>query len=74
MDLFDNGDPEAIFLFVWNFQMTLEESVTLAAGAKIRYLHTLVRGKKLIQLDTLSVEVVSTALDNLKLIILGLGT
>ena len=31
--LFDNGDPEEFLLFVWNFNMTLVASGTLAIGA-----------------------------------------
>ena len=54
--------------------MTLEASGTLAADVKIQYLCTLVRGEALRQLDTLSVEVRSTNSENLKYIILGLGT
>ena len=33
VDLFDNGDPEEFLLFVWNFNMTLVASGTLAIGA-----------------------------------------
>ena len=74
MALFDNVNPEEILLFVWDFKMTLEASGTLAASAKIQYLHTLVHGKSLGQIYSLSVEVRSTASEHLKLIILGLGT
>ena len=42
MSLFDNGEPEEFLLFVRNFNMTLAESGTLEAGAKIPYLCTLV--------------------------------
>ena len=59
MALFDNGDPEEFFLFIRNFKMTPETSVTLAAGANIQYLCTLVRGEVLNQLEMLSVEVVN---------------
>ena len=45
----------------------------LASGAKIPYLCTLVRGEALCQLDTLSVEVESTTIEHLNLIILSLG-
>ena len=60
MALFDNGELEEFLLFLQNFQMTLKASGMLAAGAKIRYLHMIVRGKALRQLDTLSVELGST--------------
>ena len=53
--------------------MTLEASGTLASGANIQYLCTLVRGEVLRQLDTLYVEVGITTTENLKLILLGLG-
>ena len=72
--LFNCGEPEEFLLFVRNFQMTLEASGTLAAGANIQYLCTLVRGKALCQLDIFSVEVVSMTTEHLNLIILGLGT
>ena len=45
--------------------MTLEASVTIIYGAKIQYIHTLVIGESLRQLDTLSTEVVSTNSENL---------
>ena len=54
--------------------MNLEASVMLAAGAKIQYLSTLVRGKALHKLDMLFAEVGNTTSDHLKFIILGLGT
>ena len=57
-----------------NLNVTLDESGMLAANAKVQYLHTLVCGKVLLQLDTLSVEVGSTTTDHLKLINLVLGT
>ena len=44
MAFFDNGDLEEFLLFVQNFNMTLAASGTLATGAKIQYLYTLVRG------------------------------
>ena len=60
-------------LFISNFQMTLEPSVTLAAGAKIQYLCMLLCGKAISQIDTLFAEVGSTTLYHLKSIILGLS-
>ena len=57
MDLFDNGDPEEFLLFIQYFNMTLEASGTLNYGAKIQYLHTLVRGESLRQFDMLPAEV-----------------
>ena len=59
-------------LFVCNFQMTLEASGTLASGANIQYLCTLVRGEVLRQLDTFSVEVGSIATTYLNRIVSGL--
>ena len=56
--LFDNGEPEELFLFIHNFHMNLETSGTLTAGAKIQYICMLVRVKALSQLGKLSVEVV----------------
>ena len=54
--------------------MTLEASGMLAANKNIQYLHILVRGEVLHQFDTLSSEVGFTNSENLKNIILGLGT
>ena len=54
--------------------MTLEESGTLTADAKIHYICTMIHGKALCQIDMLSNEVVSTTSKNLKFIILGLDT
>ena len=72
--LFLNGDPEEFLLFLQNFQMTLKASGTLADGANIPYLCTVVRGEALRRLDTFYVEVGSTTTDNLNLISLVLGT
>ena len=74
MDLFDNGKPEELWLFVMNFRMALEASGMLAAGANIQCLCTLLRGKAVRQIDTLSIEVLIMTSDHLKIIILGLGT
>ena len=46
-NLFDNGNPEELLLFIGYFQMTLEASGMLASGTKIQYLHTLIHGKSL---------------------------
>ena len=54
--------------------MTLEASETLASGAKIQYLHMLVRGEVLRQFYTLSSEVGSTNPEILTFIIFVLGT
>ena len=51
MNLFDNGDPEELFLFMRKFNMTLSESGTLATGAKIQYFCSLVHGEVLCQFD-----------------------
>ena len=74
MTLFDNIDPEEFLLFIRNFNVTLEVSGTLVAGAEIQYLPTLLCGKLLCQFDTFSDEVGSTTSENLNKIILGLGT
>ena len=65
MALFDNGYPEEFLLFIGNFQMTLEASATIASGANIHYLCTLVRGEALVHIDMLSAEVVSTTSEHL---------
>ena len=74
MDLFDNGKPEELLLLTRNLIMTLEASGMILTDAKIKYLHTMVRGEELRQFDTLSAEVGSTTLENLTSISLGLGT
>ena len=42
--LYDKSNPEELFLFIRNFNMTLEASGMLAGNAKIQYLRTLVHG------------------------------
>ena len=74
MVLFDNGDPEELFLFIRNFNNTLKASGTLLDGAKIQYLCTLLCGEALQKFDTFYAEVGSMTSENLKSDILGLGT
>ena len=74
MALYDNGKPEDILLFIRNFDMTIEASGTLVSLVKIQYLCTLVHGEVLHQFYTFSAKVGSTTSENLKLVILGLGT
>ena len=72
--MFDNGKTEEFLLFVCNFKTTREESVTLGAGAKIRYLCTLVSGEVLRTFDVFSADVEGDTPVTLEAIILGLGT
>ena len=44
MALFDNGEPDDILLFIFNFNLTLEVSGMFKYGAKIQYLRMLVHG------------------------------
>ena len=74
MDLFDNVKTEEFLLLVQNFKNTLKASVMLDASAKIQYLCMLISGEALHQLDMLSVKLVSTTIEHLNHIILGLGT
>ena len=74
MALFDNSELEEFLLFIRNFQMDLKASGTLAAGAKIQYLHTLVCGEALRQIDTLSTEGRSITSKDLESTNLVLGT
>ena len=74
MDLCNNCRQEEFLLLIKTFQMTLEASGTLATGAKIKYLRTLVHGEQLCQIDTLTTEVGSITSDYFKSNILGLGT
>ena len=73
MALFDNDDPEEFLLFIQNFQITLQVSGMIAASMNIQYLHTLLCGKTLRQLDMLFVEVGITTISRLNHIILVLG-
>ena len=74
MALFNNGEPEEFLLFIRNFNMNLEASGTLVASTKIQYLSTLVHRELLLQFDMFSDKVGSTTSENLREIILGLGT
>ena len=74
MDLFDNGEPEEFLLFIQNYQITIDELVTLGTGANIQYLCILLHGEAIHQLETLSVEVESLTIEHLNRIILGFGT
>ena len=65
MTLFDNSKLEEFLLFVQNLQMTLEVSGMFAASAKIQYLRTLLRGKELLQLDMLSIQLASKTIASL---------
>ena len=69
MASFNKREPEEFLLFIQNFQMTLKASGTLAAGANIQYICTLVHGEELRQLDTFAVEVVFTTTEHLNPII-----
>ena len=60
MSLFDNGDLEEFFLLFCNFNTTLATSGMMDTGAKIQYLHMLVRGEVLGQFDSLSDNVESS--------------
>ena len=73
MALFKNSGPEDFLLFVCNFNINLEESGMLQAGAKIQYFHTLVHGEVFHQFDTLSDDIESSTPLTLEAIILGLG-
>ena len=74
MALFGNGEPEEFLFFIRNFNMNVEASGTIAANAKIQYIFTLLHVEGLHHVDMLSTEVGITTLENLKNIILGLGT
>ena len=65
MDLFDNGDSEELFLFIQNFNMTLELPVTLKSREKIQYLCMMLLGEELHHFDTLSYETGSATPENL---------
>ena len=60
-------------LFVRNFNMILTASGTLEAGAKYKYLCTLVHGEALHQFDLLSADVEVTGNLNIDYIIRGLA-
>ena len=73
MSLFGSGNPEEFLLFVHNFNMTLAASGTLEAGVKYQYLHTIVCGEALRQLDLLSADLEGTQTLNVDYIIKGLA-
>ena len=73
MALFYKGNTEESFLFIKNFKISLKASGTLAASANIQCFRALLHDKALCQLDTFSVEVVTTTIAHLNRIILGLG-
>ena len=58
--LFENKNPEEFFLFVRNFNMTIDASGSMDMAENIQYLCTLVRGEALCQFDTLSADAEST--------------
>ena len=60
-------------MFICNYKMTLEASVTLEAGAKYQYLCTLFRGEPLCQFDSLSADIEGTETPNVDYIIRGLA-
>ena len=74
MASFDNSEPEEFLLLVRNLQMTLGDSGSLAANAKIQYLRTLLRGESVHILDNVFVTVGSATTKKLNRNILGLGT
>ena len=56
-------------MFIQNFQFNVQALRIFASGANIQYICTIVCGEALCQLDTLSIEVDSTTIDSLNLII-----
>ena len=74
MTLFDNLYLKEFLLFIQTFQMALGTLIMLDAGAKIQYICPLLRGEALRQLGMLFAEVGRTTSENVKYIILGLGT
>ena len=60
ISLFDNGEREEFLFFVCNFNTTIATSGMLETGAKVQYLHTLVRGDTVFQSASLSDDVEST--------------
>ena len=74
MSLFDNNNTEEFFLLNRNLNMTIEALGTLLASKQIQYHCTLVRGEVWYQFEMFSAEVGSNTSENLKLIVLGLGT
>ena len=72
--LFDNGDPKEFLLFIRYFNMNIDASGTLMAGANIQYVHMLVGGEALHQCDALFAEVEDATPVTLEYIILSLGT
>ena len=61
------------FLFVCNFNMTIDTSVTITSNVKLQYIHTLLCVESLCQFDTLCAQVVSTNMAHLNRVVFGLG-
>ena len=72
MALFDNFDQEEFLYFVQNFNMTLVLSGTLAKGAKIQCLCSLVCVESLRQIEYFSSDMGGTNPLTVETIILGL--
>ena len=71
MSLFDNSEPEEIFLFMRNFNTTLAASGMLEAGAKAQYLCTLVHREALRQFDSFSADMESANPLDMKILLKG---
>ena len=72
--LFDNGNTEEFFLFIHNFNRTLEVSGIIEAGTNIQYHCILKRGEVLHQFDAFYFEAEGATPSTLEYNILGLGT
>ena len=73
MVVFNNGNPEDLFLLVCYFNLILQASVAFQMYSKVQYLYTLVRGEALLQFYTLYTDVESTTQLKVEANILGLG-
>ena len=74
MNLFDNGDPCELLLFISNYKMTLEYPGMLTSNVNIQYLCTILCGEALCEYGNLCIQVGNTMVMNLNQIVLGLGT
>ena len=72
--LFDYGELEVFILFQNNYQVTLKTSVSIAAGEKIQYLHTLLCGEAFCEFEIICEHIHNSNITRLNHILLFLDT
>ena len=72
MALFDIGKLEGFLLFMYIFNMTIDESGTITVNGKLQYLLILLCLEALFQFDTLCAHVGSMTMEPLNWVVFGL--